>query len=91
MLLGAVDLLRIRHDLDEGQHTLTALDFKTVDDRGGIVPVATTAAADLHRAAHVASSSPWLSLLSHLPGVSSQVDAVRDLGPLTGPRIFRKL
>ena len=79
VLLAAVDLLRIRHDLDEGQHSLTALDFKTVDERGGIVPVASGAAGDLHRAAHVASSSPWLSLVSHVPGVGDQVDALRDL------------
>ena len=79
VLLAAVDLLRIRHDLDEGQRTLTALDFKTVDARGGIVPVASAAAADLHRAAHVASTSPWLSLLSDVPIVGDQLDALRDL------------
>jgi len=28
-VVTAVDLLRIRHDLDEGQRSLTALDFKT--------------------------------------------------------------
>jgi hypothetical protein len=79
ILLAAVDLLRIRHDLDEGQHSLTALDFKTVDERGGVVPVASDAAANLHRAAHLASSSPWLSLVSNVPGVGSQLDALRDL------------
>jgi len=79
VLLAVVDLLRIRHDLDEGQHSLTALDFKTVDERGGIVPVASGAAADLHRAAHIASSSPWLSLVSHVPGVGGQLDALQDL------------
>jgi hypothetical protein len=41
--------------------------------------VATSAAADLHRAADRADSSPWLSALSHLPVVGAQVRATRDL------------
>jgi Protein of unknown function (DUF4012) len=78
-LFAALDLLRIRHDLQHGQQTLSALDFASVDEHGGITPVATSAADDLHRAAHRASSSPWLSVLSHVPIVGRQVRAVRDL------------
>ena len=41
--------------------------------------MASGAAADLHRAAKLASSSPWLSLLSDVPVLGGQFDALRDL------------
>jgi hypothetical protein len=79
VLLAVVDLLRIRHDLEHGQAALSALDFQSVDDHGGIRAVANSAASDLHRAAHLARRSPWLSALSNLPGVGDQIGALRDL------------
>lgn len=77
--LAGLDLLRIRRDLEQGQRTLSSLDFRTVDSGGGVLAIADAAAADLERAADRASSSPWLSALSSVPVVGAQVDAVRAL------------
>jgi hypothetical protein len=78
-VLCAIDLLRIKRELDAGQETLAGLDLHTVDQRGGIRNVANDAAAHLDRAAKLAHDSPWLSVLQPVPLVGDQVRGMRDL------------
>jgi hypothetical protein len=77
--LCAIDLLKIKHELDAGQNTLAALDLHTVDQRGGIASVADQAAAHLDRAAQLAHDSRWLSVLDHVPVLGTQSRGIRDL------------
>ncbi|MEY2449140.1 MAG: hypothetical protein QOH79_2616 [Acidimicrobiaceae bacterium] len=78
-MLCARDLLRIKRELDAGQQTLAALDLHTVDQRGGIGPVADQAAGHLDRAAQLAHESRWLSWLDDVPVLGNQSRGVRDL------------
>ncbi|MEY2421566.1 MAG: hypothetical protein QOI95_1633 [Acidimicrobiaceae bacterium] len=77
--LCAIDVLRIKRELDAGQDALAALDLHTVDQRGGVANVADQAAAHLDRAAQLADDSRWLSLLDHVPILGNQSRGVRDL------------
>ncbi len=79
--LGLVmaDVVRIRNDLEAGQRSLTELDLATVDAEGGIGAIAADADRRFQRAADVARSSPWLAVLSPLPVLGNQVEAMRDL------------
>jgi hypothetical protein len=78
-VLCAIDLLRIKRELDAGQEALAALDLHTVDQRGGIRNVANQAAGHLDRAAKLAHDSPWLAVLAPVPLVGDQVNGLRDL------------
>jgi hypothetical protein len=78
-VLCAIDLLRIKRELDAGQEALAGLDLHTVDQRGGIRNVANQAADHLDRAAKLAHDSPWLSVLAPVPIVGDQVHGMRDL------------
>jgi hypothetical protein len=78
-VLCAIDLLRIKHELDAGQQTLSGLDLHSVDQRGGLGPVADQAADHLDRAAQLAHDSRWLSLLDPVPVLGNQVRGIRDL------------
>jgi hypothetical protein len=75
----AVELLRIKRDLDAGREALTGIDLATVDERGGLAAVAGDAADRLDAAADRARTSPVLRVLGAIPGVGSQVDALRDM------------
>ena len=83
LALAAIDLLRIKADLDTGQASLRAIDFNTVDEHGGLVPVASDADTHLARAAARANESPWLDALSYVPGVDAQVRGRDELAPPT--------
>lgn|GEM_PF-2405935 len=78
-VLAGIDLWRVRGELARGRDRLGALDFRRVDEAGGVRVVAADAAAHLARADRIAHHSPWLSLTSHVPVLGNQVDAVRDL------------
>jgi hypothetical protein len=74
-----IDLLRIRADLDRGQHRLSDLDIQSIDQDGGLAKLAGSAAGDLDRADRTARRSPFLKLLAPLPVIGDQVGALRDL------------
>jgi hypothetical protein len=74
---ASVELLRIRHELDEGQELLADLDLTSVGD--GLEPTAREALDHLHAADRRADHSPFLAPMSVLPGLGDQVDALRDL------------
>ena len=78
-VLCAIDLLRIKRELDAGQNALATLDLHSVDQHGGVGPVADQAAAHLDRAAQIARESRWLSILDSVPVLGSQARGVRDL------------
>lgn len=78
VLGGAVELLRIRADVEAGKDRLDQLDLDTVR-RLGIEDTLTGAADRIDRAAWRAETSPVLDALTFVPGVDTQVGAVRDL------------
>lgn len=78
MLAGAAEMVRIRVDLEAGKDRLDQLDLDTVR-RIGIEDTLTGAADRIDRAAWRAETSPLLDALAVVPGVSTQIDAVRDL------------
>ena len=79
VVLSAIDLLRIKRELDAGQATLAGLDLHSVDQQGGVGSVADRAAVHLDRAARLASDSRWLSLIEPVPVLGNQVRGIRDL------------
>ncbi len=82
LLVGAaIDLLRIRGDLESGRASLANLDLATVGD--GLVPTVGSAADHLERADGRADRSPFLATLGVLPVVGDQVDGLRDLTEVT--------
>lgn len=75
-------LYRVHHELREGQAVLADVTLTEVNQAGGVGPVADRAArhlAQARRAAHSATLAP----LSVLPGIGSQVGALRDLTATT--------
>src|SRR5690606_2914365 len=72
-----VDLLRLRAHLDDGRAAISDLQLDDLD--AGLVPTIDAAARELHRAERIADSSPFLSVLGVVPGLSTQVDAIRDM------------
>jgi hypothetical protein len=78
VVAGAVELARIRADLEAGKDRLDQLDLDTVR-RLGIEDTLAGAADRIDRAAWRAETSPVLDALAAAPGVGTQVDAVRDL------------
>ena len=76
---AAVELLRIKRDLDAGREALTTIDLATVDEQGGLASVADDAADRLDAAADRARTSPVLRMLGAIPGIGSQVDALREM------------
>jgi hypothetical protein len=81
IVMGAllIELRRIRDDLESGRELLTRIELATVADEGGLTAIADRAVDRLDAAADRAQTSPVLRLLSVVPGLSPQVDAVRDL------------
>ncbi|HEY1118275.1 MAG TPA: DUF4012 domain-containing protein [Acidimicrobiales bacterium] len=78
VVAGAVELARIRADLEAGEERLDQLDLDTVR-RLGIEDTLAGAADRIDRAAWRAETSPVLGALAVVPGIGTQVDAVRDL------------
>jgi hypothetical protein len=76
---AAVELLRIRRDLDEGRQLLTSIDLTTLDEDGELAAIADGAADHIDDAARLARTSPVLRALSVIPVLGRQVDALRDL------------
>ena len=74
--LAVIDLLRIRGDLQAGQDELRALSIDKADQLSGVTR---SARSHFDRAASRAESSRWLSALGSVPGLSTQVDALRDM------------
>jgi hypothetical protein len=74
---AAVDLVRIARDLDRGRAAISGLNLDTLGD--GLVPTVDSAAGRLHHAHEIAHGSPFLSAIGVVPGIKTQVDAVRDL------------
>lgn len=75
----AVELVRIRDDLDAGRDALAALDLETVDASGGVAAVVERAADRIDAADQRARTSPVLGVLGAVPVVRGQVDALQDL------------
>lgn len=75
----AVEVLRIKRDLDAGRQALTGIDLSTVEEQGGLGAVADRAADRLDAAADRARTSPVLRVLGVVPGIGGQVDALRDM------------
>ena len=88
VLLGGatVDLIRIAHDLDGGREAISGLQLDNLDE--GLVPTIEDASSRLHRADHTAHHSPFLAALSVVPGLKTQVHAIRDLTDV-GDRLGR--
>jgi hypothetical protein len=74
---AAYDLIRIARDLDGGRRAISGLAIDDLD--AGLVPTIEGAAGRLHRADHVARTSPFLRALRVVPGVGTQIGALRDL------------
>jgi hypothetical protein len=74
---AVVDLLRLRADLDAGREAISDLQLDDLD--AGLVPTIDEAAAHLRSAERIADGSPFLSVLGAVPGLSTQVDAIRDM------------
>jgi len=74
-----VEFIRIQRDLQHGQDILDNVELSYVSHEGGVEPFAARASAAFDRAAKRAEDSPFLRVLSPLPILGSQVDAVRDL------------
>ncbi|HJR26130.1 MAG TPA: DUF4012 domain-containing protein, partial [Acidimicrobiales bacterium] len=72
-----VDLLRMRSDLERGREALSGLELDNLDE--GLVPTVEGAAAAIRSADDIADGSPFLKVLSVVPGVRHQIEAVRDL------------
>ncbi|MEO7556593.1 MAG: DUF4012 domain-containing protein [Acidimicrobiales bacterium] len=81
--LALRDVLRVRAALDAGATQLRTLDLDTASTPGGISAAAATGAAELDRASSIASSSPWLGVLEHVPLVGGQVDGLREMTDAT--------
>ncbi|MBA2283629.1 MAG: DUF4012 domain-containing protein [Acidimicrobiia bacterium] len=75
----ALEITRIRRDLDAGQRILTELDLATVDDQGGLGPLVARAADHLDAADARARRSPVLAALAALPWVGGQIDGLREI------------
>jgi Protein of unknown function (DUF4012) len=78
VVAGAVELLRIRADLEAGKDRLDQLDLDTVR-RLGIEDTLAGAADRIDRASWRAHTSPLLDTLAVVPGLGTQIGAVRDL------------
>jgi Protein of unknown function (DUF4012) len=77
-LVGVVvDLLRVRSEINAGRDALTTLSADQLDR--DLVPTIGSATAHLDRADQIADRSPFLSLLSVVPGSSAQIDGLRTL------------
>ncbi len=74
---AVVDLLRMRADLQRGREALSGLELDNLDE--GLVPTVESAADALRSADDIADGSPFLSVLGVVPGLSHQIDAMRDL------------
>jgi hypothetical protein len=82
LLVGAVvDLLRIRHDIDQGRAALSGLQLDSLGE--GLVPTIRGAAAQLSRADGIADRSPFLAVVGVLPVAHDQVHGIRDLTQVT--------
>jgi hypothetical protein len=74
---ATVDLVRIARDLDGGRQAISGLQIDDLD--AGLVPTIEGAAGRLHRADRTARTSPFLRVLGVVPGVRTQIGALRDL------------
>ena len=74
---AAVDLVRMRSHLTDGRSAISGLGLDSLD--AGLVPTMQGAAADLASARSIAHDSPFLSILGVVPGISTQVEGIRDL------------
>lgn len=81
VLGAAIDLLRIKSDLEGGRDALTGLSLERLN--GGLVDTIDGAADRLDRAQHRASTSLFLKPFTVVPLVRDQVDALRDLTGVT--------
>ena len=79
---AVVDLLRLRADLDAGREAISDLQLDDLD--AGLVPTIDEAAGRLRSAERIAHRSPFLRVLGAVPGVSTQVDAIRDMTDVAG-------
>lgn len=78
LVVGAVvDVVRLRGHLYQGRDALTSVGLDSLDT--GLVPTMDAAADEMAAARSIAHDSPFLSILGVLPGVGSQVGALRDL------------
>jgi hypothetical protein len=74
---AAIDLLRIARDLDGGRQAISGLAIDDLD--AGLVPTIEGAAGKLHSADRLARTSPFLRVLHVVPGLRTQIGALRDL------------
>lgn len=72
-----VDLLRVRSAVDAGRSALTGLAVEQLD--GDLVGTIGDATGNLDRADRVADRSPFLSVLSVVPGAGDQIEGLRTL------------
>jgi hypothetical protein len=78
LLLGlVVDAWRVRAEVDAGRAALSSLSVEELD--GDLVATIGSATGHLDRADHIAHRSPFLSVLSVVPGARGQVEGLRTL------------